>query len=243
MSRAVAAAALLGLLAGCALEGQAQPCVESIECFDGEICVEGVCSAYSGQRPVGARDQRDISLPVDNDLGFRLPDLSNPLNNITPPPSLWDRDGGFPFEFGFPPIIFPPVGDMGTSDLEDMQRQPRIFVDPRQVTITAAVGSARGASVRAVNIGNAPLVLESAQVRLSPRADMQVNFLGPVILRAGESQRISLVFRPERGGTYEGALTVRSDDPTTPRVEVSLRGEALCPSLQPDLPGCGDMGN
>ena len=82
------------------------------------------------------------------------------------------------------------------------------------------------------NVGDADLVIDSLVFRGQDanqfRAALQANSL---IVRQGETLELPIAYVPRTSGDHVVVLSLYSNDPERPRVDISLRGEAKSPAL------------
>ena len=89
--------------------------------------------------------------------------------------------------------------------------------------VEAVAGWISGSRVWAVN-GLSRLTLSASYDRMAP-ADLAVEVIAP-----GESIEVAVHFTPDEAGEYEGVLTVVSDDPNNPNVEIPATGIGIEPA-------------
>lgn len=130
--------------------------------------------------------------------------------------------------------------------------EPEIVVDPLSVDLgSVVVGSAHSETVNVANLGDAPLTISSVTVT---GGSFQVDGDVPTELLVGESFDITITFQPATLGAATGNLSIESDDPDQPAVDVPLSGSGVCAEgldrcetecvdLQDDPDNCGACDN
>jgi len=112
---------------------------------------------------------------------------------------------------------------------------PNLVVKPSTVDFgTVLVGSGAQATVQIKNEGEqvlAPLVIGDIAFSGEAVFDNPENLVPstPLELETNESSQMWLYFVPESGGTFNGTITITSNDPDEPVKEIPLSGGALEP--------------
>jgi hypothetical protein len=129
-----------------------------------------------------------------------------------------------------------------------VEGEPEILVSPLSIDFAAvSVGDSAVGMVTVQNVGTGLLTVEAPVITDEPVFSTEAP---SVALGAGESVELPITFTPAAPSRYEGTLPVRSNDPLTPEVEVSLSGGGLGPwlvisppsvALGEVLQGCGDQ--
>jgi hypothetical protein len=113
--------------------------------------------------------------------------------------------------------------------------EPRIDVSP--LSLEFWVGGATTEDVQSFTIrsvGWAPLSIEAIELVPVEGEAASFRFDQPSLggfLEVDDSVEVSVEFTPQSPGEVSDVITIRSSDPTTPEVEVSLTGRADTPSL------------
>jgi len=113
-----------------------------------------------------------------------------------------------------------PVTGAGIGEGFDIDVRPTT-VDSGPVPLNTSVF--RQVVVR--NAGVEPLVIESMRLDDGGQGAFGSPDAGFTVVAPGESQLVTLEFRPAVAGPAEGRLILRSNDPDEPEVVVGLRGE------------------
>lgn len=87
------------------------------------------------------------------------------------------------------------------------------------------VGESSSWQMSVFNNGTAPL--EINEITFTNDIPVSANVSFPVVVTAGESTEIALVFAPTAHGFFEGEAIISSNDPINPLVEVELSGHGL----------------
>lgn len=88
-----------------------------------------------------------------------------------------------------------------------------------------AIGDSAVWAMDVENIGTAALEIETVVIQNAVPVFCWETF--PVTIEAGESTEIELIFKPTETGTLATTVTVQSNDPVNPEVDVDLAGEAV----------------
>lgn len=107
---------------------------------------------------------------------------------------------------------------------------PKILVDPERIDFGGlAVGSSAEPQVVTVqNVGDADLYVSGIDV---VGAGFTTTSLGGPWLSPGDSDTFVVTYTAEAQGVVNGTVTVHSDDPDWPAVDVELAGEGLVPDI------------
>ncbi len=111
-----------------------------------------------------------------------------------------------------------------------------VRLDPPALDFGAVgIGGARGETVTLVNEGARPLSVLGVEVRgagflLDPP-------FAPTTIEGGRTAVMSVDFRPEQAGAFEGVLVVETDDPGLPEARVRLTGAGEGPLFQVEPAG------
>ena len=97
------------------------------------------------------------------------------------------------------------------------------------------IGTSQTSTVSVFNLGNASLTIQSLELEQSQQAQFALaDFLIPVTLEPNSYIDLEIAFSPVIDGLDTAVLTVISDDPNDPAIDVVLTGEGMSVALSPD---------
>jgi hypothetical protein len=111
----------------------------------------------------------------------------------------------------------------------DAYHQPDLELDQDSMDFGAVpLGSSVTLTLTIDNVGNAPLSISA--LSLSDEAGVfGCSDTGPIELSAGGQAQVELSFTPGEATDYSATLSIYSDDPNEPSVELALLGAGLAP--------------
>jgi hypothetical protein len=96
-------------------------------------------------------------------------------------------------------------------------------VRQKSVTLTANVNAQASANVKITNHGKGML---SGSVSGPAGSPFSAIGTGPFAFSPGNSRRVKVTFSPTSKGTFPAELTITSDDPDHPSINVPITGTA-----------------
>jgi hypothetical protein len=115
---------------------------------------------------------------------------------------------------------------------------PRISVQPPQINFAdLPVGMTSASLVTIASTGNVPLTIGSITEPVAPFGLLDDECSG-VVLSPGEDCTVTVSFAPTAPGPAAGTLSIASDDPNRPQVDVPLTGTGIvgpAPEIDTDL--------
>jgi len=116
------------------------------------------------------------------------------------------------------------VGVTGTGVQEG---EPEIVTNPAALAFgEVVVNQTSTISLQISNAGSAPLTVSNLVLE---EEEFTVEWGGEQVLAPQASVSVDVAFTPPDFQVYEGTLTIHSDDPQTPQLEVALSGEGVVP--------------
>lgn len=138
------------------------------------------------------------------------------------------------YNVAFYKVLFTPdnntgfiCGSQGTiMRKEGIEPAPSATVDPDEIFYTQTwVGETSSFPIEISNTGNAILNI----LNISSDNPVFYSDITSFDLEAGESQDVNVIFEPDDGGNFTGTLSIESNDPQNPVLEVSMQGEGILP--------------
>ncbi len=118
-----------------------------------------------------------------------------------------------------------------TPDGATVDALPAIEVDPPEIDFgTIPTGESSAWAVAVTNVGEAPLEVWEVALE-APSGVFTFTALDRDEFLPGEFATLGVTFTPVSGDEELGTLTLRSNDPARPEVEVPLRGGGTAPAL------------
>ncbi len=112
---------------------------------------------------------------------------------------------------------------------DSQDRDPDIDVGVDSIDYgSIAVGQSGVEMVPILNQGSRALSIASITVA-DEAAVFTVSEAGPVSLQPGEQLELEITFTPTEPSAYQATLTISSDDPDEPTLQITLEGEGLVP--------------
>jgi len=104
-------------------------------------------------------------------------------------------------------------------------RPPKIDIAPTQIAFgPSPIDSSRTKSVMVKNTGHGKLRLISASFDSDGASVFQVTDEEAKVLKAGDSKKIEITFKPADGGPFEETLTIRSNDKKSGDQTITVTG-------------------
>ncbi len=115
---------------------------------------------------------------------------------------------------------------------------PLALLDVREVAFEPTrVGSVTSAVVRVTNAGDAPLLVESAEIEGGEEFEVSpARWIGVVELPAGEGRIVAVTYAPRDRGADEATLVLRTNAVDSPELRVPLTGEGTTPLPRIEAP-------
>ena len=102
------------------------------------------------------------------------------------------------------------------------KKLPHISVSPNSVDFgSVKVGKSLKKTLKIVNNGTGDL---SVSIGGLTGTDFSVTSSGPLAVKAGKSYNLNVTFKPSSSGTEPATLSLNSNDPSTPTVDIPLNG-------------------
>ena len=116
--------------------------------------------------------------------------------------------------------------------------EPDIAVVPDTLVIRGIiVGSTRLLNVTVSNVGNADLYVTGISLTGAVQFSRTDGVISPFTLAPGSDTTLTVQFAPDSVGSFDGTLTITSNDPDKPSVDVPLTGAGIALSaLQVSIP-------
>ncbi len=107
--------------------------------------------------------------------------------------------------------------------------KPAIKLDPSQLNFgEVKVGSSLSLSAQIQNVGNAELLVAAVTRAVLTSANFTLTSLStPFTIQAKGSAELKVKYEPWQKGIDNGALEIKSNDPTNPKVSLTLSGQAV----------------
>ncbi|GEM_PF-2831861 len=118
----------------------------------------------------------------------------------------------------------PLVGGISFVELIGVGRKPnsqKIFIEQKEINFgDVAIGESKTQSLSIQNKGELPLQITNVQASQTYFKPLQLE----LTLQPGETAPIDMMFSPQAVDTLKGKLTITSNDPETPKIDVNLIG-------------------
>lgn len=125
------------------------------------------------------------------------------------------------------------VKDIYILDFEGALASPNIEVSPLKLDFGfVALGSSKTLSLKITNLGKAELEISSMATTAGTSGAFIVPPLTNIRIGAGENREFGVQFRPVNGSTHQGALEIKSNDPTRPLITIPLEGKLSAPDIE-----------
>ena len=121
---------------------------------------------------------------------------------------------------------------------------PLALLDVREVSFSPTrVGSVDSAVVRVTNAGDAPLIVESAEIEGGDGAFevSPARWIGVVELPGGEGRIVAVTYAPRARGIDEATLVLRTNAVDSPELRVPIRGEGTTPLPRVEAPSTVEL--
>ena len=128
------------------------------------------------------------------------------------------------------PLVVPLVGS-GTAPTQGLA--PGISVVPGALSFgPVTVNSAGAAGLTVSNIGTSNLTI--SDVSVNPSGNFSVTGVsGTTVLAPGQTLTLQVVFTPDSVSTFSANLSITSDDPNTPVLQIPLTGSGIAAVVTP----------
>ena len=106
---------------------------------------------------------------------------------------------------------------------------PNISVSPLSLNFGSVdTGSSASLDIVISNDGDSSLLINAATacVGTVTEPEFSYNFIAPVSLAAGSNTTLSVTYAPTVAGTHNSCLTINSNDPDEPAIEIPISGDA-----------------
>ncbi|MCF7810989.1 choice-of-anchor D domain-containing protein, partial [bacterium] len=125
-------------------------------------------------------------------------------------------------------------GGLYILDVSDFVQYPEIAVGAEELDFgNVLVGTEEDLILNISNEGNWDLTITDVEVRGAPT--FLSAFDGEVVIEPlSDAYQLTVTFAPDEIGAFEGALTIHSDDPDQPEIEITLSGTGVAPDIQLD---------
>lgn len=125
------------------------------------------------------------------------------------------------------------VKDTYILDFEGALASPNIEVSPLKLDFGfVALGSSKTLSLKISNKGKAELEISNMATTAGTSGAFIVPPLTNLRIGAGETREFGVQFRPVNGSTHQGALEIKSNDPTRPLITIPLEGKLSAPDIE-----------
>ncbi len=114
---------------------------------------------------------------------------------------------------------------------------PNILVNPSSHTFsTTLIGNTVSQTLTINNLGNQQLTVSTIALSAGSDPDFQLSQVPslPLVIPSQDFQTIQVDFTPTGVGTFNGSVTIESDDPDSPSVQIDVMGSGSVPVV-PDI--------